>query len=72
MSNLPFPTLLSQKEVAEILRLPVATLRFYRNLQVKHGEFKGPKSAIIGGKVMYREQDVFDYINAQFEGGSDD
>lgn len=27
----------------------------------------GPKSALIGGRVMYRQQDIDDWINAQFE-----
>lgn len=49
-------------EVSEMTRIPVATLRFYRHLGNK-----GPKSALIGGRVMYREQDVIDWVNAAFD-----
>lgn len=57
------PVLMTMAEVAEITRVPVATLRFYRYLGTK-----GPKSALIGGRVMYRDTDVQEWINAQFEG----
>lgn len=49
-------------EVSEMTRIPVATLRYYRHLSNK-----GPRSALLGGRVMYRESDVIDWINAQFE-----
>ncbi len=52
-------------EVAEMTGIPVNTLRYYRHLGNK-----GPKSALIGSRIMYREQDVITWINEQFEGGN--
>lgn len=49
-------------EVAEMTSIPVNTLRYYRHLGNK-----GPKSALIGSRIMYREQDVIAWINEQFE-----
>ena len=53
--------LLTIEETAELLRLPVATLRHYRAQGVG-----GPKSARIGRRVMYRRSDVLAYIDAAF------
>jgi excisionase family DNA binding protein len=53
--------LLTINEAAELLRLPIATLRHYRAV----GE-GGPKSARIGRRVMYRRADVLDYIESAF------
>lgn len=55
--------LMTMKEVSEEIRIPVNTLRFYRH----KGE--GPKSALIGGKVMYRREDLEEWIDAAFETG---
>ncbi|PJJ44210.1 MerR-like DNA binding protein [Glutamicibacter mysorens] len=49
-------------EVSEMTRIPIATLRYYRHLGNK-----GPRSALLGGRVMYREQDVVAWLNEQFE-----
>lgn len=49
-------------EVSEMTRIPVNTLRYYRHLGNK-----GPRSASLGGRIMYREQDVLAWINEQFE-----
>ncbi|MHA7153625.1 helix-turn-helix transcriptional regulator [Arthrobacter sp. TMN-50] len=48
-------------EVAEMLRKTPAQLRWMRH------NGTGPKSAKIGGRVMYREQDVIDWVNAAFD-----
>jgi predicted DNA-binding transcriptional regulator AlpA len=48
-------------EVSEMLRKSPAQLRWMRH------NGTGPKSAKLGGRVMYREQDVIDWINAAFE-----
>lgn len=48
-------------EVAEMLRKSPAQLRWMRH------NGTGPKSAKLGGRVMYREQDVIDWVNAAFE-----
>ncbi|HCH48303.1 MULTISPECIES: helix-turn-helix transcriptional regulator [Glutamicibacter] len=61
MSTL-FASLMTLAEVAKATGIPVNTLRYYRQIGGK-----GPKSALIGGRVMYREQDVIDWVNAQFD-----
>lgn len=53
-------------EVSEMTRIPISTLRWYRNLGNK-----GPRSALLGGKVMYREQDVLKWIDDQFKEAND-
>lgn len=52
--------LLLQEEVAERVRRPIATLRFWRTKGL------GPKSARVGGRVLYRESDVEAWIESQF------
>lgn len=58
----PIAVLMTMAEVSEMTRIPVATLRYYRHLGNK-----GPQSALLGSRIMYREQDVVDWINEQFE-----
>ena len=53
--------LLTMAEVSEMTRIPVSTLRWYRHRKA------GPRSAILGGRVMYRLADVEQWINEQFE-----
>lgn len=53
--------LLTLSEVAELTRLPEATLRWFRHC------CKGPKSGKLGRRVMYRESDVEEWIDAQFK-----
>jgi predicted DNA-binding transcriptional regulator AlpA len=55
------PKLLNFAEVSELTGPPVNTLRYWR------ANGRGPRSAKIGGRVMYREADVIDWINAQFD-----
>jgi predicted DNA-binding transcriptional regulator AlpA len=52
--------LLTLSEVAEMTRLPVATLRYFRHCST------GPRSAKLGRRVVYRESDVNAWIEAQF------
>jgi predicted DNA-binding transcriptional regulator AlpA len=54
--------LLKLTEVAEMLGVPPATLRFWR-----HQGDTGPKSAKLGRRVVYREADVLAWVDAQFE-----
>lgn len=54
--------LLRLPEVAELTGIPESTLRFYRH------EGRGPKSAKLGRRVVYRETDVLAWIDAQFDG----
>lgn len=53
--------LMTMDEVAELTRIPANTLRFYRH------KGTGPKSAKIGGRVMYRRADVDAWINEAFD-----
>lgn len=53
--------LLTLEEVAEMLRKSPAQMRWMRH------NGTGPKAARLGGRVMYREQDVIDWVNAAFE-----
>ena len=49
------------EEASEFLRVPVATLRYWRATGT------GPKSAKVGGRVMYRQADLEAWINEQFD-----
>lgn len=49
-------------EVAEMLRKSPAQMRWLRH------NSQGPRCAKVGGRVMYREQDVIDWVNAAFDG----
>lgn len=53
--------LLPKKTVAELLGVPERTLEDWRL------RGRGPKSARIGRRVMYREADVQAWIDQQFE-----
>jgi DNA-binding transcriptional MerR regulator len=53
--------LLLQEEVANRVRRPIATLRFWRHKGI------GPRSANVGGRVLYRESDVEAWIEKQFD-----
>lgn len=54
--------LLTMQETADILRKSIEQMRWMR----KQGT--GPKSASIGGRILYRESDVYRWINEQFDG----
>jgi predicted DNA-binding transcriptional regulator AlpA len=53
--------LLTMEELAELLRRPVATIRYWRYLGT------GPRGANVAGRVMYRESDVERWIAEQFD-----
>lgn len=53
--------LLRIEQVAERTGVAVSTLRHWR------AAGSGPKSARIGRRVVYRADDVEDWINAQFD-----
>lgn len=55
--------LLDLTEVSETIRIPVATLRFWRHKGI------GPKSFTIGRRVFFRESDVQGWLDAQYEAG---
>mgnify|MGYP002779702991 CR=1 FL=1 len=55
------PELLTITEAAEVLRTPVATLRYWRHLGT------GPRSFRLGRRVLYRRDDLHAWIDAQRE-----
>ena len=55
--------LLTITETAELLRTPVATLRWWRPNGI------GPTSFKIGRRVTYRRSDLENWIEAQRRGG---
>jgi hypothetical protein len=52
-------TLLTIEEVAELLRMPVATVRYWRVLDT------GPRGFILGRRLRYFRQDVLDWLDQQ-------
>ncbi|MFE4078524.1 helix-turn-helix transcriptional regulator [Paenarthrobacter sp. YIM B13468] len=52
--------LLTIFEVAELVRKTPGQLRWLRH------QGKGPTSAKLGGRIVYREQDVLDWVNTAF------
>lgn len=60
--------LLRLPEVSEMTGIPENTLRFYR----AQGGDKGPPSAKLGRRVVYRYDDVVRWIEEQFEAAGDD
>jgi excisionase family DNA binding protein len=59
------PDLLTITEAAELLRAPVATLRYWRHLGT------GPDSFRVGRRILYRRDDVHAWIDAQQNGDQD-
>lgn len=55
--------LLRISEVSELTGIPEATLRFWRH------QGTGPASAKLGRRIVYREAQVLEWIDAQFESG---
>jgi excisionase family DNA binding protein len=55
----PAPALLTITEAAELLRAPVATLRYWRHLGT------GPTSFRLGRRVLYRRDDLHAWIDAR-------
>ncbi len=53
------PELLTITEAADLLRAPVATLRYWRHLGT------GPASFRLGRRVLYRRGDLNAWIDAQ-------
>lgn len=48
-------------EVADLLRTPAATLRYWRHCGT------GPKSFKVGRRVMYRHVDVTEWLQRQYD-----
>ena len=60
------PELLTITEAAELLRAPVATLRYWRHLGT------GPRSFRLGRRVLYRDDDLRGWIDARRDSGAPD
>ncbi|MFT3877163.1 MAG: helix-turn-helix domain-containing protein [Propioniciclava sp.] len=60
MTTIATRTLLTVAEAAELMRVPVNTLYAFRH------QGKGPLSAKVGRRVVYREADVLAWLDAQF------
>ncbi len=58
--------LMTLKEVAALVRVPEATLRYWRHLGT------GPVSFKLGRHVLYRRADIDAWINAQHDSASAD
>jgi excisionase family DNA binding protein len=58
------PELLTITEAAELLRAPVATLRYWRHLGT------GPRSFRLGRRVLYRRVDLHAWIDARRDSGA--
>ncbi len=55
---------LTPSEVADMIRVPSATLRYWRQQGI------GPRSFRMGPRrIMYRERDVTQWVNAQYAQG---
>lgn len=61
MATITAMKLLTIDEVAQMLRKTPSQVRWMRNSGT------GPMSAKLGGRIMYREQDVVDWVNQAFE-----
>jgi DNA-binding transcriptional MerR regulator len=53
------PELLTITEAAELLRAPVATLRYWRHLGT------GPRSFRLGRRVLYRSDELCAWVDAR-------
>ena len=60
----PTPQLLTITEAAQVLRAPVATLRYWRHLGT------GPTSFRLGRRVLYRHDDLHAWIDSRRDQGS--
>jgi excisionase family DNA binding protein len=58
------PELLTIAEAAELLRAPVATLRYWRHLGT------GPHSFRLGRRVLYRRADLHAWIDTRRDSGA--
>jgi hypothetical protein len=54
--------LMGYAEVSELTGIPILTLKDYRAKGIK-----GPRSALVAGKVKYKRADVLGWIDEQFE-----
>lgn len=58
------PEYLTTEEVAELVRAPAETVRYWRHIG------KGPKSFKVGRRVLYRREDVEAWLTEAMEAGA--
>ncbi|AUZ88523.1 helix-turn-helix domain-containing protein [Arthrobacter agilis] len=61
MEHASVTKLLTLNEVAELLRKSPSQMRWMRH------NGSGPRGAKLGGRLLYRESDVIDWIQKQFD-----
>jgi predicted DNA-binding transcriptional regulator AlpA len=52
--------ILLMPEVSKLTRIPMSTLRYYRHTS------QGPRSFLLGNRVVYRRSDVEAWIESQY------
>jgi predicted DNA-binding transcriptional regulator AlpA len=62
----PHPEMLTMPEVAKLLRIPIATLRYWRHLGT------GPRSFRMGRSVRYFRTDVYAWLQELSDHSRDD
>ena len=55
------PRIISQPDLSEMLDRPLSTLRYWRHTG------HGPKSFKLGGRVVYKLEDVEAWIESQYQ-----
>jgi predicted DNA-binding transcriptional regulator AlpA len=63
MSDHSLETLIDEKELARLIRVSIATLRYWRS------ERKGPRFRKVGQMVRYAPSDVATWLNSRPTGG---
>lgn len=53
-------------EVSEMSRVPIETLRWWR----KQNKGVGPTSGVLGGRIVYKRDEVIAWIESAFEDGA--
>ena len=71
MTRLELPQrLLAETEAAEILGIKPNTLAFWRYLMRRGEGDRGPSFVRVGRRVLYRPQDLQEYVNNRLEGSN--
>ena len=63
MSDQTLETLLDEKELSQLLRVSIGTLRFWRTIE------RGPRYRKVGQLVRYAPSDVHEWLNRRPSGG---
>jgi len=63
MNDQTLETLLDEKELSQLLRVSIGTLRFWRTIE------RGPRYRKVGQLVRYAPSDVQEWLNRRPSGG---